>query len=61
MKSKIPVSTTHPLSDLTEKDMKELSALADLPDECVDTSDLPELTAEQQKGAIRGRFYRPSK
>ena len=61
MKSKIPVSRTHPLSELTEKDMKELSALADLPDECVDTSDLPELTAEQLKGAIRGRFYRPSK
>ena len=41
--------------------MKELSALADLPDECVDTSDLPELTAEQFRGAIRGRFYRPVK
>lgn len=40
---------------------KELEAIAAMPDERIDTSDIPELTAEQLRQAIRGRMYRPVK
>ncbi len=32
-----------------------------LPDEDIDTSDIPQLTTEQLRGAVRGQFYRPMK
>ena len=31
------------------------------PDSEIDTSDIPELTEEQFKNAVRGKFYRPNK
>jgi uncharacterized protein (DUF4415 family) len=37
----------------------ELAALEAMPDEEIDTSDLPEVT--DWRGAVRGRFYRPVK
>ena len=37
----------------------ELKALAALPDEAIDTSDIPEVT--DWRGAVRGKFYRPVK
>ena len=40
---------------------KEAERLAGLPDETIDLSDIPELTEEQMKTAVRGRFYRPLK
>jgi len=40
---------------------KELAALAALPDDQIDTSDIPELPPEAWKDAVRGRFYRPVK
>ncbi|MFZ0958409.1 MAG: BrnA antitoxin family protein [Candidatus Sulfotelmatobacter sp.] len=40
---------------------KELAALAALPDDQIDTSDIPELPPGAWKDAIRGRFYRPVK
>ncbi len=40
---------------------KELAALAKLPDEQIDTSDIPELPPDAWKDAVRGRFYRPLK
>ncbi len=43
------------------KQKRELAALAALPDERIDTSDIPELGAEAWKDAVRGRFYRPLK
>jgi len=46
---------------LTRKQKAELRALAALPDEAIDTSDIPELTEEFWKGAKRGVFYRPVK
>jgi uncharacterized protein (DUF4415 family) len=53
------------LSDLTpEMDAKiaeQMKALASLPDDQIDTSDIPELPASAWKNAIRGRFYRPVK
>jgi predicted DNA binding CopG/RHH family protein len=44
---------------LADKQKKELEALAALPDDQIDTSDIPEMTDEQWKGAVRGIFNRP--
>ncbi len=44
---------------LTRAQLAELKALADLPDEAIDTSDAPELA--DWSGAKRGLFYRPVK
>lgn len=46
---------------LTGKRRRELAAIAALPDEKIDTSDIPELPASAWKDAVRGRFYRPVK
>jgi uncharacterized protein (DUF4415 family) len=46
---------------LTPRQKKELAALAALPDDQIDTSDLPELPPGAWKDAVRGRFYRPVK
>jgi uncharacterized protein (DUF4415 family) len=40
---------------------KELAAIAAIPDEQIDTSDIPELTDEQLSSAVRGEMYRPVK
>lgn len=42
-----------------EQRRKQIQALAAVPDNEVDTSDIPELTEEQMARAIRGQFYRP--
>jgi uncharacterized protein (DUF4415 family) len=47
--------------DLTAKQKKELSALAAMSDDQIDTSDIPELPPAAWKDAVRGRFYRPVK
>ncbi len=46
---------------LSPRQKKELAALAALPDDQIDTSDIPELPPSAWKNAIRGRFYRPVK
>jgi len=46
---------------LTTRQKRELAALAALPDDQIDTSDIPELPPEAWKDAVRGRFYRPVK
>ncbi len=43
----------------TEKQSKELAALAALPDDEIDTSDIPEVV--DWENAVVGRFYRPIK
>ena len=40
---------------------RELRALAAMPNKAIDTSDIPELTEEQMRRAVRGRMYRPVK
>jgi len=40
---------------------KQLEFLTALPDAEIDTSDIPELTVEQLKRAVRGQMYRPVK
>jgi uncharacterized protein (DUF4415 family) len=46
---------------LSAKQKKELAALSAMPDDQIDTSDIPELPPEAWKDAVRGRFYRPVK
>jgi uncharacterized protein (DUF4415 family) len=46
---------------LTQRQKRELAALAALPDDRIDTSDIPELPPGAWKNALRGRFYRPVK
>src|SRR5271170_6564030 len=46
---------------LTAKQKRELAALAALPDDQIDTSDIPELPPGAWKDAVRGKFYRPVK
>ena len=46
---------------LTTRQKRELAALAALPEDQIDTSDIPELSPEAWKDAVRGRFYRPVK
>jgi uncharacterized protein (DUF4415 family) len=46
---------------LTPKQKRELAAVAALPDDQIDTSDIPELPPGAWKNAIRGKFYRPVK
>ena len=43
----------------TKKQKKELEALAAMPDEKIDFSDIPEITEQQWDGAVRGLFARP--
>ena len=46
---------------LTSKQKRELKAINELPDDRIDTSDIPELPKGAWRNAIRGRFYRPLK
>ena len=46
-------------SALTPEQIAQLQALAELPDELIDTSDTPEIPADA-KGEV-GKFYRPVK
>jgi len=43
------------------KQKRDLAALAALPDDQIDTSDIPELPPSAWKDAVRGKFYRPVK
>jgi uncharacterized protein (DUF4415 family) len=47
------------LPELTKADIAQLKALAVRLDSEIDFSDIPELTDEQLKNTVRGRFYRP--
>ena len=61
MKRKIVSYTLETLPPLTEARRAKLRALAARPDSKIDFSDIPEMTDEQWKNAVRGSFYRPIK
>jgi uncharacterized protein (DUF4415 family) len=46
---------------LTEAQKTEIEALAAMPEEAIDTSDIPPLSEEFWKKAVRNRFYHPVK
>ena len=60
-RSRVVTIRRMPPRALTGKQKKELAAVAALPDEQIDTSDIPELPPAAWKDAVRGRFYRPVK
>ena len=47
------------MSSRRDEQRRELERLAKLPDEDIDTTDIPEVT--NFSGAVQGRFYRPVK
>lgn len=49
------------LPNITPEHLAELRALAQQPDADIDYSDLPPLTNEFWKNAVRNPFYRPNK
>jgi uncharacterized protein (DUF4415 family) len=59
--SRITKVKRSPGRELTPRQKRELTALAALPDDQIDTSDIPELPPGAWKDAVRGRFYRPVK
>ena len=47
--------------DLSREQREQLSKLADMPDEDIDTADIPEAAPENWVHARRGHLYRPLK
>lgn len=61
MKQRIVSSDAPSLPRLTDETRARLAELAERPVSDIDFSDIPEITEEQWKSAICGRFYRPVK
>ena len=61
MKTKMVRYTLETLPELTEEQTAGLKALAARPDSEIDTSDIPVMTDEQWKKAVRRDLYRPVK
>jgi len=50
------------MKKLTSRERRKyLDAIDAIPDDQIDLSDIPELTSEQMRRGVRGRFYRPIK
>jgi uncharacterized protein (DUF4415 family) len=60
-KSKTMVHELKPDQPLTDRQKREIQALAAMPEEEIDTSDIPELPPGAWKKAVRGKWYRPVK
>ena len=58
MKKSVKTTTSSPL---TAKQRREVAALASMPDDKIDYSDIPPLTNRFWKHAVRNPFYRPVK
>lgn len=61
MKTKKVSHTPEAPPPLSDAQRERLARLATLPDESIDTSDIPELSDEAWAAGVRGRFYRPVK
>jgi uncharacterized protein (DUF4415 family) len=61
MKTKMVSYAPETLPSLTDKERTNLKELAERPDREIDYSDIPALSDEQLKNAVRGRFYKPVK
>jgi hypothetical protein len=55
MKINVVRHTPETLPPLTDAQREHLAQLAALPDESIDTSDIPELSGEAWRAGIRGR------
>ncbi len=54
MKSRMVSYTRETLPPITDEELQRLRELAALPDDQIDTSDIPPITPEQAKIAVRG-------
>ena len=61
MKKKMVSMKLTDLPPLTKADQDRLAKLAARPDRDIDLSDIPELTDDEWKTAVRGKHYRPVK
>lgn len=61
MKTKTVSHTPETLPPPTDTQRAHLAGLAVLPDQSIDTSDIPELSDAAWSAGVRGRFYRPVK
>lgn len=61
MKTKMVSHTSETLPPPTDAQRQHLAELVTLPDESIDTSDIPELSDEAWSAGVRGPFYRPVK
>jgi hypothetical protein len=61
MKSTMVSYTRETLPPITEAEREQLKKLATLKDSEIDTSDIPEITPEQAKGAVRGWENHPGR
>jgi len=59
MKTKMVSHSPETLPPLTDAQRGRLAELAALPDESIDTSDIPELSVEAWSAGVRGRFTGP--
>jgi uncharacterized protein (DUF4415 family) len=60
-KSKTVVYELKPGQPLTARQRREVQALTAMPENKIDTSDIPELPPGAWKKAVRGKWYRPVK
>jgi uncharacterized protein (DUF4415 family) len=60
-KSRTVVYQLKPDQQLTARQKREVQKLATMPEDQVDTSDIPELPPGAWKNAVRGKWYRPVK
>jgi uncharacterized protein (DUF4415 family) len=61
VKAKTVVYELRPGRPLTPRQKREIQKLAALPEEKIDTSDIPELPSGAWKSAVQGKWYRPVK
>jgi uncharacterized protein (DUF4415 family) len=61
MQPKMVRYEAHEIPPQTEEDERLFKLAMAKPDSEIDTSDIPEMTEEQFRTAVRGKFYRPNK
>ncbi len=61
MKSRMVSYTRETLPPITDEELQRLRELAALPDDQIDTSDIPPITPEQAKQAVRGWENHPGR
>ena len=60
-KSRTVTYELRPGQPLTTRQWREIQKLAAMPEDKVDTSDIPELPPGAWRNAVRGKWYRPVK
>jgi uncharacterized protein (DUF4415 family) len=61
MSSNEPKMVRYHRKPLTNEQVERLKSVANVPDDKIDFSDIPDSTDEELRDAVRGLFYRPIK